>query len=166
MLELGRMQDDPQALLPALASRVNVLAETGRGDEARPVAEELRALFTAAALPFAGGTEIVPSARCIGVEAWLAAIGSNAWRTPWLEAIEELFQGDPERAVELYAVMGSPMDIAFAQLEAGKAHLAAGRAAEGRPHLEGALEFYRRVRATRYTAEAEALLAPARAGSG
>ena len=109
----------------------------------------------------------MPAARCIGVDAWLAVIGDgHAWRTPWLEAIEELFRGDPERAVELYAVMGSPMDIAFAQLEAGKAHLAAGRAAEGRPHLEGALEFYRRVRATRYIAEAEALLAPARAGSG
>ncbi len=50
------------------------------------------------------------------------------------------------------------MDVAFARLEAAKAHLAAGRAAEARAHLEGALEFYRRVRATRYIAEAEALL--------
>ena len=58
------------------------------------------------------------------------------------------------------------MDVAFARLEAAKASVAAGRAADARAHLEGALEFYRRVRATRYIAEAEALLAPVRAESG
>ena len=139
MLEIGRMQDDPQALLPALASRVNVLAETGRGDEAQPLAEELRALLTAGELPFSGGTEIVPSARCIGVDAWLAAIGDgSAWRTPWVEAQEQLLRGDPERAVELYAALGSPNDIAFARLEAAKAHLAAGRRGRGGAHISKA----------------------------
>ena len=167
MLEIGRVQDDPQALIPALASRVIVLAETGRSEEAQPIAEELRALQAAAGLPFPGGTEFVPAARCIGVDAWLAVVGDRrAWRTPWLDAIDELLRGDPERAIDLYAAFETPGDVAFARLEAAKASVAAGRAADARAHLEGALEFYRRVGATRYIAEAEALLAPARAESG
>ena len=91
----------------------------------------------------------------------------RAWRTPWLEAIDELLRGDPERAVELYAAL----EIA----EGRRVRAARGREGAASPpaappsaraHLEGALEFYRRVGATRYIAEAEALLAPARAESG
>jgi tetratricopeptide (TPR) repeat protein len=157
MLEIGRLQDDPQALLPALGSRIIVLAETGRVEEARPLAEELRTIGAAARLPFPGGTEIVHVARCVGVEDWLAMVG-GAWRTPWLEAIEPLLKGDPDRAVELYTALEAPKDVAFARLEAAKMHLAAGRRAEAETHLERALVFYRRAGANRFIAEAEALL--------
>lgn len=164
VLELGRSAGESQAVIPALATRVIMLADTGRLKEARPLAEELLSAAADTRLPFQGGTEAASVARCVGVDAWLAALESrNTWRTPWLEAIAELLQGDPDRAVELYAALESPKDEAFARLEAAKAHLAACRRAEAEAHLEAALAFYRAAGATRYVDEAEALLAaPAR----
>ncbi len=117
--------------------------------------------------PFPVEPSSCPSRAASGVDAWLAAVGGRApGGHRGSRRIEELLRGDPERAVDLYAALETPSDVAFARLEAAKAQLAAGRAAEARAHLEGALEFYRRVGATRYIAEAEALLAPARAESG
>ena len=50
-------------------------------------------------------------------------------------------------------------DEADVRLRAGKQLLAEGHAEEGRAQVERALVFYRGVRATRFIAEAEALLA-------
>jgi tetratricopeptide (TPR) repeat protein len=162
VLEIAQAATEPLSRLPALAGRVGVLVQTGRGAEAAPLAEELLALAGSARLPFPGGIEATFAARCVGVDRWLETLtATSPWRTPWLEAIAELLRGDPERAADLYAALPSPKDEAFARLEAGKAHLAAGRAAEARPQLEAALAFYRGVGATTYAADAEALLAEA-----
>lgn len=159
VLDLARVAGDPQAVIPALANRVVVLVDTGRLEEALPLAEELRSATADAALPFSAGTEAVSIARCIGVDACLAALeGRSTWRTPWLDAIAELLRGDPDRAVELYAALDSPKDEAFARLRATEAHLAAGRTTAAKAHLEAALVFYRAAGAKRYVAEAEALL--------
>ena len=164
LLALGRAAGDPQAMIPALATRAYVLTDAGRLEEARSVAEELQALAADTRLPFQGSSEFAVVARAIGVDAWLDGLARRStWRTPWLEALEELLRGDADRAVERYAAL-SPKDEAFARVEAAKAHLAAGRTDEARAHLERALAFYRQAGATRYITEAEALLTePARA---
>jgi hypothetical protein len=159
-VELGRRAGVPQAVLPSLAIRVHVLVETGRTVEARPLAEEALDRVSGTSLAYAAGTEPRYVARCVGADRWLDALTtSSAWRTPWLEAITELLRGNPDRAVELYAALESPKDEAVARMEAARAHLAAGRRAEAEEHVEAALAFYREAGATRYVAEAEALLA-------
>jgi hypothetical protein len=165
MLELTSGVADPQARLPALAARIDMLVQTGREAEARPLAEELYRLAASAKLPFPGGTEAFFVARCVGVDRWIGNL-TVVWRTPWLDAIDELLRGDPERAADMYAAMASPKDEAFARLQAGKAHLAAGDAAAAEGQLAAALSFYRGVGATRYVAEAEALLAAPAASHG
>jgi tetratricopeptide (TPR) repeat protein len=167
MFELARPPADPQARLPAVGLRVCVLVLTGRALEAEALGEQLLELIGTVPLPFFGGIEATVGARCVGIERWLgAATAASPWRTPWLEAIEELLRGDPRRAAEIYAAMPAPKDEAFARLEAGKALVAAGEVDAARRQLEAALAFYRRVGATRYVAEAEALLAAPAASHG
>jgi class 3 adenylate cyclase/tetratricopeptide (TPR) repeat protein len=158
-LELAHEAEEPQAVLPALAVRTIFLSASGRFDEARPLAQELLARGAESQLPYPGGADFWYVARCVDPDEALASlIGRNTWRTPWLDAIEELLRGDPDRAVELYAALEAPTDEAFARLWAAETHLAAGRRTESEAHLEGALEFYRSVGATYYVEQAEALL--------
>lgn len=160
LVKISAQAADPQARLPALANRVGVLVQSGRADEAAPLAEELFALASRVQLPFPGGIEATFPACLVGVDRWLAAISvASSWRTPWLEAIDQLLRGDAERAAALYAAMPSPKDEAFARLEAAKTHAASGRIADARAQAEAALACYRRVGAVPYAAEAEALLA-------
>lgn len=160
MLELARRAGEPNAVLPARTIRIRFLIESGRLQEVRDLAEEQLATLATVALAFPAGTDAAFVARCVGAETWLDAITkSSTWRTPWLEAIEELLCGDPDRAVERYAALATPVDEAFARMEAAKAHLGAGRRAEAEAHLEAALAFYRKAGASRYVAEAETLLA-------
>jgi tetratricopeptide (TPR) repeat protein len=157
---------EPQARLPALSLSVSTLVHSGRRDEAIAVAEELVAFSRSVTLPFPAGIEASFIARLVGIERFLEGVRSRSWRTPWLEAIEALLYGDPERAAELYARMSAPKDEAFARLEAAEAHAAAGRTDDARRQAEAALAFYRVVRAAPYVARAEALLSAPAASSG
>jgi hypothetical protein len=160
MLDLARRAGDPIALLPTLAVRVRFLVESDRPEEARQLADEQLAALATLSVAFPAGTVSAFVARCAGVDAFLDVLArSSTWRTPWLEAIEELLRGDPARAAERYAALEAPVDEAFARVEAAKAHLAAGRRDEAAAFVEAALAFYRTAGATRYVAEVEALLA-------
>ena len=61
------------------------------------------------------------------------------------------------RAAGLFEEIGSAPDEARARLRAASKLLDAGRTAEGMEQLERAAAFYRRVGATAYLAECEAL---------
>jgi tetratricopeptide (TPR) repeat protein len=159
-LELARKAEEPQAVLPALLGRTIFLSASGRFDEARPLAQELLVRGGDTRLPYPGGADFWYVTQCVDSEEALASLtGRSTWRTPWLDAIEELLRGDPDRAVHQYRKLGARTDEAFARLRAGEVHLAAGRRTEAETHLEHAVEFYRRVRATLYVQQAEALLA-------
>ncbi len=67
--------------------------------------------------------------------------------------------GDPRRAAEIYAKIGSRPDEAAARLEAARQLLADGREAEGQAELAAARSFYQEVGATAYLEEADYLLA-------
>jgi len=70
-----------------------------------------------------------------------------------------LLEGDLLGAAGALAEIGRVSDEADVRLRAGKQLLAEGHLEEGKAQLERALAFYRGVRATRFVAEAETLLA-------
>ncbi len=62
-------------------------------------------------------------------------------------------------AADALAELGKASDEAYLRLRAGERLLGEGRVEEAVEQLERALAFYRGVRATRFIAEAESLLA-------
>jgi class 3 adenylate cyclase/tetratricopeptide (TPR) repeat protein len=81
--------------------------------------------------------------------------------TPLQRATAALLEGDLVGGADALAEIGMVSDEADVRLRAGKQLLAEGHSEEGRAQIERALVFYRGVRATRFVAEAEALLADA-----
>ena len=77
----------------------------------------------------------------------LAAVESERLETPWLLAARAIAAGDFVRAVEISGEMGDVSLEAFSRLQTGSEH-----------EVRQALDFFRRVRATRYIREGEALL--------
>ncbi len=82
--------------------------------------------------------------------------------TPRKRATAALLEGDLLGAADALAELGKVNDEAYLRLHVGSRLLAEGREDEGRAQVERALDFYRGVRATRFIAEAESLLAGAR----
>jgi predicted ATPase/class 3 adenylate cyclase len=79
--------------------------------------------------------------------------------TPRRRAAAALYEHDLSGATDALAELGFASDEMYFRLHVGKELLAEARVAEGREQVERALDFYRGVRATRFVAEAEALLA-------
>jgi hypothetical protein len=80
--------------------------------------------------------------------------------SPWLEAARSFVVGDALQAAEGYTRIGSRPDEAWARLHAARQLTVAGRSADAGAQLEPVLAFYREVGASRYLAEAEALIPP------
>jgi hypothetical protein len=76
----------------------------------------------------------------------------------WLEAARAYVAGDPARAADIYAEIGSRPDEAYARLQAARGLIAGGHAAEAASQLAIARSFYCEVGANAYLAEAEALM--------
>ena len=79
--------------------------------------------------------------------------------TPRQRATAALLEGDLVGASDALEELGKVNDEAYLRVRLGERLLGEGRADEGRAQIERALAFYRGVRATRFVAEAEALLA-------
>jgi hypothetical protein len=82
--------------------------------------------------------------------------------TPRQRASAALLDGDLAGAADVLGELGKVNDEAYLRLRIGDQLLAGGHAEEGRNQVERALVFYRGVRATRFVAEAEQLLAATR----
>jgi class 3 adenylate cyclase len=78
--------------------------------------------------------------------------------TPRQRATVALLESDLLGAADALEELGKVNDEAYLRMRAGERLLAEGHAEEGRAQVERALVFYRGVRATRFIAEAEALL--------
>jgi class 3 adenylate cyclase/tetratricopeptide (TPR) repeat protein len=164
-LEFARSSPDPQTLFPALACRARVLVETGSPEAAGVLLDELTESWGASPTTFGSSWlgAAVPAFVGLRREADLLASMKHArLRTRWLESAEAITGGSFAEAAGTYAAIGSLPDEAWARLRAAEGLIGAGRNGEGTAELESALAFYRRVGATRYVREAEALLAPAR----
>ena len=80
---------------------------------------------------------------------------------PRRRAAVALHEGDFVRAADALEELGFASDEFYLRLRGGERLLAEGRVEEGSLQVERALDFYRGVRATRFVAEAEALLSDA-----
>jgi class 3 adenylate cyclase len=161
VLESARMIEDPQMLNPALAFAAAVALRTGRSKAAEALADELLAGLTEHDGALMGADWPVDLAivlAALGRGSELAELAATS-RLPnlWLEAATAFATGDPRRAANLYGQIGSLPDEAFARLQAARQLLGAGRQAEGRAQLHGALAFHRDVNATAHVREAELL---------
>jgi class 3 adenylate cyclase/tetratricopeptide (TPR) repeat protein len=152
-LSFAREAPDPQNLYPALAAHARVTVALGDRDEAARFVEELLDRFPERpSLPIYWITDLaIASSRLGRGHEALAPIRSSAPSTRWLDAAESIVQGDFGAAADLYARMGAQPEAAYCRLMSADD----GRDAEG---VEDALAFYRRVGASAYAREAEALL--------
>jgi class 3 adenylate cyclase len=162
-VQFARQTTEPQLLRPALAFHAQALLAAGRSQEAGAQADELLAMLAqqrgvVAEPGWSGELAIVLQALGRGAELadFVAAITTPI---PWLEAAAAVAGGEFERAANRYAAIGSLPQEAFARLQAAQRLLADGRRTEASVQLHQALAFYRKVRASAYLREAEALLA-------
>jgi class 3 adenylate cyclase/tetratricopeptide (TPR) repeat protein len=153
----AREAPDPQNLLPVLASLARATAELIDADAAAGFVDELLEAF--AQRPSPPGYWVfdlaVASRRLGRGDRALEPIRSSAPSTRWLEAALAMVRGDLGRAADLFQKVGAQPEEAYCRLTGA---LERG----GEPTSDGvgsALAFYRRVGASAYAREAEALLA-------
>jgi class 3 adenylate cyclase len=140
---------DPQTMAPSLCVRATLLVAEGRNSEAAADFDGLLAI----------GERLANGLGCAGLEpafAWLgldlgrsgevAAALDGSSSTPWRDAARAILARDADEAADLLAEIGHRPAEAYARLRAGGAR------------VQGALDFYRSVGATRYVREAEAKL--------
>jgi tetratricopeptide (TPR) repeat protein len=151
-LELARPDGDPQQVMAVLPDAARVLTELGDERRGREVLEAClgeherlgQMAFGVVAAPVLAWV-----ARLYGREADLEPIfARERLETPWLEAGKAVLAGDFSGAAVVLDRMGSPADGAFYRLRSG-----------AEQDVRAAIEFYRRIGATRYVREGESLLA-------
>jgi tetratricopeptide (TPR) repeat protein len=155
----ARAIGDTQSLLPAIATSAATFLEAGDRARATALATEQIALQRSDRVVFRAPAYVVAALRELGRLDDVLANFSMARRTRWLEAAERVAHGDWPGAVEVYERIESPTDVAYARLRAAEQLVREGRRSEADAHVAAAVDFWRSVRATRYVAEAEALLA-------
>jgi class 3 adenylate cyclase/tetratricopeptide (TPR) repeat protein len=161
MVELARVQGDPQVAFPALATRARVLYEAGQHPAAGDALDELLARWRESPSSAAGPwvVEIAQVLEGLGRGSELGEASSQVrLRTRWLSGAEALAAGDAVRAAEIYGGMGARADSALTRLRAAELLVAAGRRDDAEAQLALALDFFRAAGAERYVREAETLL--------
>ncbi len=158
-LALGRQIKDVQALLPALVASARGLALMGKIDEAQELAREAIELAGQHLENAAIFWVLNPVARQLGIQQQVRDLVELAPESPWKEVARAVTRGDFSRAADLFAAYGAPTFEAEARLCAAEELIEAGQRAAGEAELQRALTFYRKVGATRYVQQGEALLA-------
>jgi class 3 adenylate cyclase/tetratricopeptide (TPR) repeat protein len=154
-IAFARDAKDPQVVLPALSLGAHVFSVAGRADEAAALADELLELGLRGAWQLPGDwlEDLAVAAFDLGRgDTFLEAAARTPLRTRWLDAATAFASGDPVRAAETYATIGSLPAEAYARL-------VAARATSAQAELQRSLAFWRSVGATGYIREAEELLA-------
>lgn len=163
-LELAAEATDPQARLPVCIFSAYLRLWAGERVAARGLLDETLEY----ALADAFGMEIVHYETSLVAalldldppELGIPPVPDAA--TPRERATAALLERDLLGAADALAELGKVNDEAYLRLRAGESLLAEGSVVEGSAQVESALAFYRGVRATRFVAQAEALLAGAR----
>ncbi len=163
--EHSRRIRDPQALLPALATRSFVLAcigDVSGADDALAELARARAELEVPGLPGTAITVLAFALLELGREAELLdeqqALGAS---TPWLDAALAIGRGDLVGAAVILLSTGSVAFEAHARLRAAQRLAASGRRVEAASQLAVAISFYRGVGAVAAVHEAEELLSAA-----
>jgi ATP/maltotriose-dependent transcriptional regulator MalT len=151
-VELARGAEDPQVVLWVLLESARVYAETG--DEPGAIALLDEVLARLRELPHLGfsifnSPALAWLARLLEREAEVEALFSRETiDSRWLDVGRAVLAGDLHGAAELLAEIDAPTLEAFYRLQSGTEQ-----------DVRAALDFYRRVGATRYVREGEAMLA-------
>jgi len=151
-IERARPIGDVQALNPDLAMAAFLFVSVGneqRADET--VTEALESLRQLRHFGFAvmEAPALAWAALALGRESELIEVlERESFKSPWLRAALAVASRDINEAAEICGGMGLRSNEAFFRLQAG-----------GEQDVRAALDFYRRVGATRYVREGEALLA-------
>jgi tetratricopeptide (TPR) repeat protein len=159
-LSIAKRFKGSQVLLPALALCALHLAEldpaqaAALADDVLDGIADRRWMWAPSFL-----VELAHTLHCLERSEDFLRATAAAYPTPWLEAARAIGGGDFVRAADVLAGIGSRPDEAYARLRAAEALLAEGRRAEADEQLAPALEFFRSVRATRYLAHGERLVA-------
>ncbi len=162
-LAAARLSTDPQDLLPALAFHGHAALRQGDSAGQASIDELLDrisdgvVLWVTWALP-----DLIASAAAANASDELAEIIRRAQPASlWVDAARASSYGDFGAACKIYRRIGSLPDEASARLEAGRQLIKMGKQAEGQDQVKQALTFWRRVDATGYIHDCEALLAQA-----
>jgi tetratricopeptide (TPR) repeat protein len=158
-LELARQIKDLQALLPALLQSARGLTLLGKIDEAQALAGEAIELVGEHVQNAVILWMFNPVAHRLGLRRQVRDLVEQAPDSPWKEVALAGADGDFSRAADLLAAYGSPTHEAEARLCAAEELIEAGQRVAGEAELQKALAFYRKVGATRYIQQGEALLA-------
>ena len=158
-LALARQIKDLQSLLPGLVASARGLALLGKIDEAQELAREAIELAGQHVENAAIFWVLNPVARQLGIQQQVRDLVERAPETPWKEVALAGAGGNFGRAADLLAACGAPTFEAEARLWAAEELIEAGNRAAGEAELQRALTFYRKVGATRYVKQGEALLA-------
>ncbi len=151
-VERARPLGDVQALNPDLAMAAFLFTSVGneqRADET--VTEALESLRPLHHLGFAvmEAPALAWAALALGRESELVEVlEREPFKSPWLRAALAVASRDLRGAADIFGGMGVKSHEAFFRLQTG-----------AEPDVRAALEFYRRVGATHYVREGEALLA-------
>jgi hypothetical protein len=162
-LDAARALDDFQNLLPALALRARVLAETGRPAESAEVLAEALAVwrergrdelvsFWTFDLVLSSGGEPAAEVRRL--------MGRARLRTLWVDAALALLEGRFEEAAAAYGRIGALPEQALSLLHAAERR-GQGDQTSVAALLDPAVTFLRRVGATGYLRRSEAVLVTA-----
>jgi class 3 adenylate cyclase len=155
-LELARSAADAQILIPALGFQIRALWQEGH-DGADRLVRELVDTCRRAPLNIANDwfPETAVALGALHRTSELEAVAETMpTPTPWREGGVALGTGDPLAAATIFSEMGARSFEAEARLRAAKEGLDAD--------LPVAVEFFREAGASRYLADAEALLATSR----
>jgi hypothetical protein len=153
-LALARESGDAQNLDPALAFTARSLLAAARPVEASELVGELLTSLQGRVLnPDLGVDLAVDLAQLRQPAEKLDQVQPS----PWLAAAHRYLTGDPARAAEIYAEIGSRPDEAYARLHAARTLFANGHSAAATNELGLAVAFYGEVDASTYLAEAAAL---------
>ncbi len=164
MDQAHRIQD-PQRVLPALASMVVSRMLLGHEREARGLADEALEVVRAHIEMTGALNHLVLVAGQLGVRDDFLEIVELAPEGPWKDLMLAGAKGNLRGAADLYAKFGAASFEGLARLFGGELLLAEGRRVEAEAELEKANAFHRSVGATFYLERADRLVAKAQRAS-
>ena len=160
-LDFARRSGEPQVLLPSLADAALIAATSADGDAGRRVADLFDELVEA--LPgtamWSNWSTVFALALALTDQPERLATLDTQGPSRWATAARLITAGRYAEAGDELGEIGGKPEQALARLLAARALIRSGNRAEGEVELRGAVEFWTGVRATRYLAMAEALMA-------
>jgi class 3 adenylate cyclase/tetratricopeptide (TPR) repeat protein len=161
-MQLARQATDPQASATNAAIVAVHRARAGDEEGARAALQSAIEMVARAEAPDVISYEGALVAAVLEVDPAELGVGRVlAEDLPRRRAAVALYEGDFVGAADVLEELGFASDEFYLRLRGGRRLLAEGRLEEGSAQVERALAFYRGVRATRFTQEAEELLAGA-----